>query len=292
MLNLHHLELFYYVTKHEGIVQACRHIPYGVQQPAVSAQLIRLEEELGASLFRRRPFQLTATGRELFDSIAPFFGNLAQLEARLRGEATRTLRLVGLSEVMRDHAPALLARLKKRHRDLQLTVQEADQKHAEQLILQGEADLAVTVLDEAPPTGLQSRRLLRMPQVLWVAERSGWRTATEAIAAGAAGKLDLISLPEHELLPRLFTRGLRKMRREWPIAIEVNSADLIAPYVQRDLGAGLSVSSPHLAIPSGVRELPLKGFSQLSVGAFWAGRLSPVAAEFLEDLTEIARAPG
>ena len=62
MLNLHHLELFYYVAKHEGIVPACRHIPYGVQQPAVSAQIIRLEEDLGVSLFRRRPFQLTPAG--------------------------------------------------------------------------------------------------------------------------------------------------------------------------------------------------------------------------------------
>ena len=289
MLNLHHLELFYYVAKHEGIVEACRHIPYGVQQPAVSAQIIRLEEEIGASLFRRRPFQLTATGRELFDYLAPFFGNLPQIEARLRGESIRTLRLAGLSEVMREHAPELIARLKKKHPGLQLTVQEADQKHAEQLILRGEADLAVTVLDEASPSGLHCKRLLRMPIVLWVSEASSWRGGAEAISAGAGGRLDLISLPSHELLPRLFTRGLKKLRREWPVAIEVSSADLIGPYVLRGLGAGLSVSSPHLRPPAGVRELPLKGFPQLGVGAFWAGRLSPIAQEFIENLASMAR---
>jgi DNA-binding transcriptional LysR family regulator len=292
MLNLHHLELFYYVAKHEGIVQACRHIPYGVQQPAVSAQIIRLEDEVGASLFRRRPFQLTATGRELFDSIAPFFSSLPQLEARLRGESVRTLRIVGLSEVLRGHAPQMLARLKKRHKGLQITVLEAGQKEAEELILKGEADLAVTVLDEAPPTGLQSKRLLRMPLVLWVPEQSSWRSGAEAIAAGAAGRLDLISLAPHELLPRLFGRGLKKLRREWSVAIEVSSADLIGPYVLSGLGAGLSVSSPHITMPRGLRELPLKGFPQLSIGAFWAGRPSPVAVEFLSDLAAVARDAG
>ncbi len=26
-MNVHHLELFYYVARYEGIVAACRHIP-------------------------------------------------------------------------------------------------------------------------------------------------------------------------------------------------------------------------------------------------------------------------
>src|SRR5262245_39094542 len=46
-MNLHHVELFYYVAKHGGISRALRHIPYGIQQPAVSAQILRLEQDLG-----------------------------------------------------------------------------------------------------------------------------------------------------------------------------------------------------------------------------------------------------
>jgi DNA-binding transcriptional LysR family regulator len=288
MLNLHHLELFYYVAKHEGIVPACRHIPYGVQQPAVSAQIIRLEEDLGVSLFRRRPFQLTPAGRMLFDQLAPFFGGLPELEARLRGETIRTLRLAGLSEVMRDHAPGLLAGLKARHPGLQLVVLEAGQKQAEQLILRGEADLAVTVLDATPPAGLQCKRLLRLPLVLLVPESAPWLTAATAIKDGDDGKVDLISLGAHELLPRLFARGLRKSGREWPTTIAISSADLIAPYVSAGLGVGLSVSTPHRPPPAGLRELPLKGFPSLDIGAFWTGRLSPPAQELIAELAAIA----
>lgn len=46
-MNVHHLELFYYVAKHGGISAAVRGIPYGIQQPAVSAQMRALEDEVG-----------------------------------------------------------------------------------------------------------------------------------------------------------------------------------------------------------------------------------------------------
>ena len=52
-MNIHHLELFYYVAKHGGISEAVRNMPYGIQQPAISGQVIQLEEFLGVTLFHR-----------------------------------------------------------------------------------------------------------------------------------------------------------------------------------------------------------------------------------------------
>ena len=72
-MNIHHLELFYHVAKNGGISQAVRKMPYGIQQPAVSAQILRLEEDLDAVLFQRRPFSLTKSGRELFPVLQSFF---------------------------------------------------------------------------------------------------------------------------------------------------------------------------------------------------------------------------
>ena len=62
MMNIHQLELFYYVTRHGGISRAVRHMPYGIQQPAISSQLLQLEQNLGVKLFERQPFRLTAAG--------------------------------------------------------------------------------------------------------------------------------------------------------------------------------------------------------------------------------------
>ena len=38
--NLHHLELFYHVARAGGITAAVRSMPYGIQQPAVSGQIL------------------------------------------------------------------------------------------------------------------------------------------------------------------------------------------------------------------------------------------------------------
>lgn len=70
-MNVHHLELFYYVAKHGGISAAVRQIPYGIQQPAVSSQIRALEENAGAVLFERSPFRLTPAGEKLFLTSRP-----------------------------------------------------------------------------------------------------------------------------------------------------------------------------------------------------------------------------
>src|SRR5204862_2270878 len=75
-MNIHHLELFYFVAKHGGVAAAVRNIPYGIQQPAVSGQIAKLEESLGTKLFQRRPFALSPAGLELFEFIKPFFDNI------------------------------------------------------------------------------------------------------------------------------------------------------------------------------------------------------------------------
>ena len=88
-MNVHHLELFYYVAKHGGIMPAVRNIPYGIQQPAVSAQVAQLEEFLGVTLFQRRPFALTPPGEKLYAFVKPFFSNVDKVANDLQGGQAR-----------------------------------------------------------------------------------------------------------------------------------------------------------------------------------------------------------
>ena len=125
-MNVHHLELFYYVARHGGISQAVRHMPYGIQQPAVSGQILQLEEALGTRLFQRRPFALTPAGRRLADFISPFFGNLDEIAAELRGEAEQRLRLGASARILRDHVPSMLRELHKGHPLIRLSLTQAE----------------------------------------------------------------------------------------------------------------------------------------------------------------------
>jgi hypothetical protein len=54
----HYLQLFHYVAKHGGIGEAVKHVPYGIQQPALSSQMMELEDQVGTVLF-----QALSTGR-------------------------------------------------------------------------------------------------------------------------------------------------------------------------------------------------------------------------------------
>ncbi len=107
-MNVHHLELFYYVARHGGIMPAVRNIPYGIQQPAVSAQVAQLEEFLGVTLFQRRPFGLTTEGEKLYRFIEPFFGNLEKIAGELQGGQARHFRIGASTIILRDHMPQLL----------------------------------------------------------------------------------------------------------------------------------------------------------------------------------------
>src|SRR4026207_1290917 len=102
-MNVHHLELFYYVARYGGIMEAVRNIPYGIQQPAVSGQVAQLEGSLGVTLFQRRPLSLTPEGEKLSKFIQPFFSNIDRVATELRGGQVRHIRIGASTIVLRDH---------------------------------------------------------------------------------------------------------------------------------------------------------------------------------------------
>ena len=143
--NLHHLELFYYVAKYGGITPAVRKMPYGIQQPAVSGQMLQLEKELGVKLFNRRPFALTHAGNELFSFLSPFFSELPNIAEQLMGEESYHLRLAASGTILSNHLPEVLDKLKKDYPNLRLSMTELiASETAENLLANQEIDIAIT----------------------------------------------------------------------------------------------------------------------------------------------------
>lgn len=288
-MNVHHLELFYHVARHGGIVAACRQMPYGIQQPAVSSQVARLEADLGTVLFERRPFRLTPAGRTLYEFISPFFGRLGEIEEVIRGKVANVIRLAGLTEAMREHVPALLAGLRTRFPGLKVTLQEIDQRGAERLIGEGEADLAITVLESRLPSGFRSVILANLPLCMLVPAGSEYKQTASVLKAGAAGRIPLISLPSHEMLPRLFQKELARRGIQWRTELETSSQDLVAIYVRNTLGAGLAVRTPQLEKDPALRIIPLGGFPSLPIGVFWRGKPGEISRILIDELVSHSR---
>ena len=281
-MNVHHLELFYYVAKHGGITEAVRKIPYGIQQPAVSGQILRLEQDLGVKLFQRRPFQLSAAGRELYEYISPFFGGLTDKGQRLRGESDSRLRLAAPATILREHLPKLLEQHRREFPKLKLQLYEANQATAEMLLRKYEVDLAITDLENKPSAGIRCAVLLELPLVLLLPAHR--RTKSPKTFLTEIPKEPLISLPPEETISRLFHRGLTRHRVEWPTSVELSSLDLIPVYVRSGFGVGLFLDAPNGKAPAGTRAVYLRDFPPLVVAALWREKLPPIAARFVQRL--------
>ena len=294
---MHHLELFFYVAKYEGITNAVRRMPYGIQQPAVSSQLKQLEESLEVKLFHRRPFAMTPAGEMLYDFCYPFFSRLARVEKALMGEEQRTLRLAASAVILRDHLPEVLSKLCQREPGLRLAMRVVMPPEVPQLLLRQEVDLAISVQmadDVAAPSSLTVEPLVDIAPALCVPEDAEEREWTDFLepapyGKGQVGRVPLVCLPDSERLQQLFSAELRRRKVDWNGEVEVNSFDTIARYVAEGFGVGLGLAVPGKMATPGTKLLPLPGFPSLTVAAFYHGQLRPLAERFLQGAREVAQ---
>jgi DNA-binding transcriptional LysR family regulator len=287
-MNVHHLELFYYVAKHGGISEAVRNMPYGIQQPAISGQLIQLEEFLGVALFHRRPFVLTPPGEELFRFIEPFFGGLDNLAKKLQGGTAHQIRIGASEIVLRDHLPALTQMVRLRFPKLKFTLREGYQPQIEAWLERQEIDLGLTLLGERQGPGITVRPLLELPLMLIVLRKSRLKSADDLWKQDRIEE-SLITLPAYEAMCRNFQQGLTRKGIDWFPSIEVSSLNLIETYVANGYGIGLFLDIPKVALRPEVRSLPLAGFQPVTFGALWRGKASPLVEAFLETIQGRAR---
>ena len=287
-MNVHHLELFYYVARHGGIMPAVRNIPYGIQQPAVSAQVAQLEEFLGVTLFQRRPFALTAEGEKLYAFAEPFFANLEKIADELQGGQTRHFRLGASTIVLRDHLPQLLNGVRKKFPGVKVSLREGYAARLGELLAKDEVDMVITLVDRQPPAGFQSQVLLELPMILLVPKTSKLKSAAELWSRDKINE-PLICLPAQEVLTKIFQAKLAELGVEWFPTIEASSTDLIEIYVATGLGVGLSVAVPKKTLPAKVKALPLKDFPPALIGALWRGKKTPLLDAFLDMARQRAR---
>lgn len=282
-MNIHHLELFYFVAKHGGIAAAVRNIPYGIQQPAVSGQIAKLEESLGTKLFQRRPFALSAAGAEFFEFIKPFFDNIDNAAEKLRQKSSPQLRVAAPSIVLHDYLPRILQRVRARFPAFRLYLHEATRAESERLLLAREVDIAIMLIDKKSRAGIQVRPLLELPLMLLVHKKSRLRRPDELWKRDKIEET-LISFPRTDPVHAYFQRGLERLKVEWSCGIEATSERLIEHYVASGYGIGLAVAVPGFKPAPQLRVLPLPHFPPVVVGVAWSAKLSEIARQLLAEL--------
>jgi DNA-binding transcriptional LysR family regulator len=287
-MNIHHLELFYYVARHGGIMPAVHNIPYGIQQPAVSSQIAQLEEFLGATLFHRRPFALTPAGQELYDYVKPFFDNLEAVAEKIRGGISQHLRIAASETVLREHLPAMLQELRRPFPKLKITLREGYQPEVVAWLQHREVDVSLGLIGSKPPVGVKALPLFKLPLVLLVPKTSKLKSAQELWERDPIEE-SLITVPSNEFISRAFQAGLTKLEVDWFSRIEVSSVELVQTYVANGYGIGVTVGVPQMKLRPQVRVLPLDGFEPVKFGALWHGGKNPLLDTFLKIVQATAR---
>lgn len=286
-MNIHHLELFYYVAKHGGISEAVRNMPYGIQQPAVSSQIIQLEGFLETTLFHRRPFALTPAGEQLYSFILPFFANLDAMATKLRGGDSQHVRIGASEIVLRDHLPGIIQEARRSFPKLSITLKQGYQNEVEAWLATQELDLAVTLIEKKPLPGIKSQPIIELPLVLLVPKNCRYRSAEELWQQDRIQET-LISIPAHEPIPKAFQAGLTKRGLDWFTGIEVSSLELVQTYVANDYGIGVTVGVPKARYHADVRVLPLEGFPGVVAGVLYPGKLTPALQELVDCIRRAA----
>jgi DNA-binding transcriptional LysR family regulator len=288
-MNIHHLELFYYVARHGGISEAVRHMPYGIQQPAISGQVIQLEEFLGVTLFHRRPFSLTPPGKELYDFIKPFFDQLTPMAEKLRGGVSQHLRLAASETVLRDFLPDMLQELRGPFPKLKVTLREGYHPQVITWLLAQEIDMSVGLLGKGkPPTGIHAHPLFELPLAL-LAPKTSPLTSADELWRQDRIEQSLITVPSNEPIRRALQEGLTRRHVDWPTGIEVSSVEMVQTYVANGYGLGITVHLPRLKLHPKLKVIPLEDFEPLSFGVLWQGRRTPLLDNLIKILERTAQ---
>jgi DNA-binding transcriptional LysR family regulator len=119
-----------------------------VSASSINRQIIELEEDLGTPLFKRLPRQmrLTAAGELLIAHVRSTLKEYERLRGRierLRGVRTGNIRIAAMHGIAGGVLPPIIARFRKDHPGVTISVQAQVVSGVVQALLSGEADLGL-----------------------------------------------------------------------------------------------------------------------------------------------------
>jgi len=167
-VNLHHLRLFHYVAEAKGISASVKIIPYGIQQPAISQQLLQLEDELGVQLFERRPFALTAAGERLYKFTAKAFNDLESTLKSLKDEVGIRFRVACPSVVSVNFLPEIIANILAKFPFLRPNILEIEGNAVFGALLNKKIDIAISMANIPRSKLILATKIISLPLALIV----------------------------------------------------------------------------------------------------------------------------
>ena len=286
VMDLRQLEYFVAVAEEANFTRAAARVH--ISQSGVSAQLRRLEEELGAPLIERngRTSSLTTAGEAALGPARAALAAAEQVRAAvddvnglLRG------RLVVGMVVACTVAPLFeaLAAFHAAHPGVEVTLLEDTSDRLLAQVRDGGADLALVGTAGPPPADLHALPIVSeglvalVPPTHPLAGRRG-------VTARLLSTHPVVTLPGGTGIRAAFDRWCAGSGAAPDVALQASAPDTVADLAARGMGVGVLSASMAAADDRRLRAVPLNGVRTPAVlSLVWAGEdRSPALASFLE----------
>jgi DNA-binding transcriptional LysR family regulator len=252
-----------------GVTRAAEQL--GLTQPAVTKQLNRLEEDVGAMLLWRqgRTLRLTAAGEVLYNyarRITQLSDDALEAVHALYEPGRGEVRVAAVSTVALTALPDILAQFSHRYPQVKVHVTIGEIQDNVDRLLTGDAALALVTVPVAHP------QIVSLPlyadSVVLVASPERAQALPDKLTAEVLSSLDQISYQAPSRF-RTFVDGMLERHGVLPrVIMEFNSHDAVRQMVELGLGVAF--------MPESVVRRDLS-----------AGRLSVLEVEGLEPMTRV-----
>ncbi|MGM7668998.1 LysR family transcriptional regulator [Microbacterium sp. A93] len=240
-----------------------------VSQSGISAQVQKLERELGVALFDRstRRVTLTPEGERLIPTFRAALNAVGEVRTAaddLRGLVTGSLRVGTVTGLGWSRFFDALAQLHQDHPGIDIRVNEGTSDDILAAVRRGESDLAIAAWTGEQPEGLQSTIVFDDALVAVVAPEHPW-ASRRSIRVAELVDADLITLPAGTGVRAALDAILPASAPRW----EVSTPSFVEMLAVRGLGVGI-VSETTASEWKGVRAVPIDAPAARSrLGVAW-----------------------
>jgi DNA-binding transcriptional LysR family regulator len=292
-MELRHLSYFVAVAEEGQVTRAAARL--SVAQPAVSAQLRRLERELGEPLFHRdqRGVRLTTAGEALMPHAR---AALAAAErgrdaiAALRGLVQGSLR-VGVVRPVDARFAAALGAFHRAHPAIRIAVVERHNEPLLEALAGGEVDVALIGTPRRPPPPIRTKVIASEPLALGV-RRDHPLAARKTVALSALRDERMITLTRDSGLRTVLENACREAGFSPRIAVEAGELGGLAELAAEGLGVAVAPRSAFERADVAVVRLVRPALQRRTALAWNPAVTPPAGRAFVAEVERRFAAPG
>lgn len=283
-MELRQLEYVVAVAEEANFTRAAGRVH--VAQPAVSAQIARLERELGEPLFDRgkREVRLTAAGTALLPHARAALASVAAARTAVDelGQLVRGSVAIGAVTAHDVDLPGLLAEFHGAHPGVDISLGSDDSEALIDGIRTGRLDAAIVSISDHVPDGLAALVVTDQRIVAAVGQADPW-VRRRTVAVTDLAERPVIALPPGTGIRRRFDQACAAAGVAVRVAFEASTPGALADLAERGLGVALLPEVAAAARP-GLHALPIAPELRGRLVFAWRadGLMSPAARVLVE----------